>query len=218
MANLKNLMRRLAMSLTGLAIVGFGAVLDFPDLGRGRVIALMAVSAAWAGLELYLGLARPFEGKVPAHPLIRLSRMAWPLPLAYSWLDFRWGWTRISFPAGAFLPLLVLYGLGLALRAWAVIALGPSFSYDLKRPAGQALVTAGPYRLVRHPSYLGIAILGSLPGILLGSLPGFLGLALATIPQTLYRARQEDRLLEQEFGDAFREYARRTAMIFPFIL
>ena len=210
-------MKRLMMSLTGFSIGAWGLVLAGPHRFEARPLAVILSSWLWAGLEIYIGLFRSFEGKVPSHLLSKLSRLAWPLPLVYAWLDFRFGWTAIRLPGWVFLLLFGLFCFGLFFRGWAVFYLGPSFSYDLKRPAGGELVRTGPYRLVRHPSYLGICLLGSLPGLLLGSLPGFLGLALFTAPQTVFRARREDELLEREFGPAFREYARRVALILPFL-
>jgi len=210
-------MQRLAMSLAGLFLAVTGLIVAGPRGHAFPAPGLVLAALLWAGLEFYVGAFRSFAGEVPAHPLIKASRMLWSLPVVYSWLDFRWGWTRVPLPtwtaAGIFIVLLA----GLALRTWAVLHLGASFSYDLKRPAGGQLVTTGPYRFLRHPSYLGICLLGSLPGLLLGSLPGFIGMALLTVPQTLYRARREDQVLEAEFGDRFRQYRQHTSAFIPFI-
>src|SRR5262249_45144267 len=49
--------------------------------------------------------------------------------------------------------------LGLALRIWAVVALGSSFRTTVEVDPGQAVVTRGPYRWVRHPSYTGLLLI-----------------------------------------------------------
>lgn len=63
----------------------------------------------------------------------------------------------IAMPAGilwAALGLCLIAG-GLALRIWAIGTLGGAFTATVQVQEGQALVSTGPYRLVRHPSYLG---------------------------------------------------------------
>ncbi len=44
---------------------------------------------------------------------------------------------------------------GLALRAWSMAILGSSYSRGLQVRKRQALVMAGPYRVIRHPGYAG---------------------------------------------------------------
>ena len=46
---------------------------------------------------------------------------------------------------------VVVIWVGLALRVWAVLTLGRSFSTFIQVDADQAVVTRGPYRWVRHP-------------------------------------------------------------------
>ena len=75
----------------------------------------------------------------------------------------------------------------------------------------------GPYRWIRHPSYLGMCLLASLPGFLMGSLLGGIGLTLTTIPQTIVRIWAEEQMMEQEFGDKFRVYQRRSYRLVPFV-
>src|SRR4029453_6112106 len=53
---------------------------------------------------------------------------------------------------------VVVIWVGLALRVWAVLTLGRSFSTFLQVDADQAVVTRGSYRWVRHPSYTGLLI------------------------------------------------------------
>src|SRR5688572_11557517 len=53
--------------------------------------------------------------------------------------------------------LLAVAGAALVLRSRA--ELGPAWSFVPKADQGTGLVTTGPYRLVRHPIYLGFALL-----------------------------------------------------------
>jgi protein-S-isoprenylcysteine O-methyltransferase Ste14 len=51
---------------------------------------------------------------------------------------------------------VVLFAAGGALRIWPVFVLGPRFSGLVAIQPGHTLATSGPYRIVRHPSYLGL--------------------------------------------------------------
>jgi methyltransferase len=88
--------------------------------------------------------------------------------------------------------LLALFGALQALRLWAMASLGPYWTTRIVTVAGTAPVTAGPYRYLRHPNYLVVAL--EVP-----VLPLALGLpAIAAVFGTLnavlllYRIRVED--------------------------
>src|SRR5215467_5089617 len=51
---------------------------------------------------------------------------------------------------------VALYALGGALRVWPVFVLGRRFSGLVAIQPGHQLVTDGIYRVIRHPSYLGL--------------------------------------------------------------
>ena len=56
---------------------------------------------------------------------------------------------------------LVVMWLGLAIRVWAIATLGGSFRSTVEVETGQAVVSDGPYRWVRHPSYTGLLLIVS---------------------------------------------------------
>lgn len=56
--------------------------------------------------------------------------------------------------AGVFVALC-----GLFMRTWAMRALGTSYTRTLKIAQGQYIVQDGPYRLIRHPGYLGMILI-----------------------------------------------------------
>jgi protein-S-isoprenylcysteine O-methyltransferase Ste14 len=109
---------------------------------------------------------------------------------------------------------VVLFAAGGALRIWPVFVLGNRFSGLVAIQPGHTLVTSGVYRVIRHPSYLGLLInsLGwslafrSGVGILLTSL---------LIPLLITRIDAEENLLRAEFGDAYDVYCSNTWRLIP---
>lgn len=210
-------MKRLSMGIAALMTIApapFGVDTIFAD---PMITFLILVLLSWAFVEFYIGLSRPCEGKAPSQPLIIISRMTWPFFIIYSWLDFGNHWTRIHFPLWFNVLLISICVFSLCMRLWAVMHLGKSFSYDVKRPANGNLVTTGPYRIIRHPGYSAVCILGSFPGLILGSILGFIGMLATTVLTVICRITAEEQMLEKEFGDQFLKYKRNTHRLFPFI-
>jgi protein-S-isoprenylcysteine O-methyltransferase Ste14 len=105
--------------------------------------------------------------------------------------------------------------LGFLLFIWSVVARG-RYSLSWAMPRDHALVTWGPYRYIRHPSYMGYFLMFlSLPLIMLN--PVAL-LPLTGIPGYLSVARREEELLIQRFGEEYRDYMDRTGGFLPRIV
>jgi protein-S-isoprenylcysteine O-methyltransferase Ste14 len=92
----------------------------------------------------------------------------------------------------------------------SVLALGTCFGV---LPEARGLVSRGPYRLVRHPVYLGE--LGVCAGLLMSAATTRnLVAAAIVLAGQLVRMRLEERALEQEFPE-YAAYAARTPRLIP---
>jgi protein-S-isoprenylcysteine O-methyltransferase Ste14 len=105
--------------------------------------------------------------------------------------------------------------LGSTLFVWARRMLGRHYSGHVSIKKEQELVQSGPYRIIRHPAYMGYLLIGL--GISLGyaSLVGCASILFILLPVVVYRIGMEDRFLAECFGAQFEEYARRTKRLLP---
>jgi protein-S-isoprenylcysteine O-methyltransferase Ste14 len=126
------------------------------------------------------------------------------------------------FPLPTDLPMTVrLAGLGIAVAsavfaAWAMWSLGKSYGIRMDLFEGHRLVTAGPYRVTRHPMYLGIVSFHVGATLAMESLALLVVTLLYVIPFTVMRIRAEDRVLAAGFGAEFRTFAERVPALVPF--
>ena len=125
---------------------------------------------------------------------------------------------RLLWPGGLDWPFvvgIVLIAAGIGLRAWSIASLGRFFQYRIRVQPGHQVVTSGPYRYVRHPSYTGIALV--LIGIALAcddvwALPvvvvlGGVGLYV--------RIRAEERQLTRALGTEYEQFAAGRKRLVP---
>ena len=74
---------------------------------------------------------------------------------------------------------------------------------------------AGPYRYVRHPGYAGFMLMGLGIAVGFSSVIGLAAVALVLLPGLVYRMNAEEKLLIEQFGDEYRDYARRAKRLIP---
>ena len=95
-------------------------------------------------------------------------------------------------PGGRELPGLLLQIGGLLFALWALWSLGPAFGIA---PADRGLVTAGPYRWVRHPVYAG-ELLSLFGYVLVNPSPWNGAIWLVLAATATLRTRWEERVIE----------------------
>ncbi len=112
---------------------------------------------------------------------------------------------------------IVLMWVGIALRLWAVRTLGHYFRTVVVIQDDHQIISAGPYRLTRHPSYAGSLLTLAGIGLALGSWLSIIVAVLCALVGFARRIMVEESTMRARFGDAYTAYARRTWRLVPFI-
>lgn len=182
--------------VTVVSLVSIGAFVVVAQVSRAR-----AVARRGATLSRVRGLAHYIAYFLFVPYLVITSR---PGPELSVPDEVRW------------LGLLMIW-LGVAFSIWAVVTLGRHYDLELEVHRDHELVRDGPYRLVRHPVYTGLAIhfLGAC--LATGNLLLIAGTLVISYPAFYMRARTEERLLRGRFGTAYDAYAREVPMLVPLL-
>jgi protein-S-isoprenylcysteine O-methyltransferase Ste14 len=109
---------------------------------------------------------------------------------------------------------VALFAAGGALRIWPVFVLGNRFSGLVAIQPGHALVTSGVYRVIRHPSYLGL-LMNSLGWSLAFRSGVGVILPALLIPPLHARISADENLLRSQFGDDYNAYCSQTSRLIP---
>jgi protein-S-isoprenylcysteine O-methyltransferase Ste14 len=199
------------LAYLGLAILGWGgspAFFSHPALIALAIILLVLSGVAvFSGGNLSPGVREDRANRwvIAAFGLIGL--LAAYLP-AYT--DRKEFWT-LDRDAIRRLGVL-LFAAGGALRIWPVFGLGHRFSGLVAIQPGHTLVTTGLYRVIRHPSYLGLLVNSLGWALAFRSAVGLLLTALL-IPPLVARIRAEEGLLWAQFGGEYEVYCNRTSRL-----
>ena len=168
------------------------------------VLAYLLVFASWLAM---VGLDMPRSILVPlirqrGRVVRRMDRSsAWAIVVADN-VTFMLAGAFIVLGGGG-LPALLFYigtGMmiaGIALRQWAMSALGRFWAPTVRIVVGHRTVTSGPYRYVRHPSYTGALLF--MMGLCIAAqsiIVVALGAAIL-IPAYIYRIRKEEAALSK---------------------
>jgi methyltransferase len=90
---------------------------------------------------------------------------------------------------------LAVYLLLQGLRVWTLASLGGFWTTRVIVVPGVALVRRGPYRFIRHPNYLIVALEVPVLPLVFGAWPLAVGFGLANLAVLAWRIRVEERAL-----------------------
>jgi protein-S-isoprenylcysteine O-methyltransferase Ste14 len=105
--------------------------------------------------------------------------------------------------------------LGIALRTWAVWTLGRFFTTTVVVRPDYQVISTGPYRWVRHPSYTGLLLVLAGLGCATSNIGTLLVLLVVPAIGLHKRIRVEEAALEEQLGAAYVDFARDRARLIP---
>ena len=112
---------------------------------------------------------------------------------------------------------LVLIVIGVVIRWSAVRTLDKYFTVDVTILDDHKLIRSGLFKYVRHPSYLGllISVLGL--GVTMVNWLSTIVMLVPHVVVILLRINEEERALEERFGDDYRAYRHETKRLIPLV-
>jgi len=139
--------------------------------------------------------------------------VTWLVALMLPGFDHRYGWSHLPLWLTVLSEFVVLSGY--LTTVW-VMKKNRFAARTIQVERGQEVISNGPYRVVRHPMYLGICIMLLFTPLALGSyftLPAFALL----IPLIVLRLLNEEKVLRQELA-GYTEYCSQTRFrLVPFV-
>lgn len=123
-------------------------------------------------------------------------------------------------PGGLAWPVvagLALIAAGIGLRAWSMATLGRFFQSRITVQPGHRVVTGGPYRYVRHPSYSGILLVLAGVALACDDVWGLLAVAVFGGIGLAVRIRAEERQLTQALGAEYERFAAGRKRLVPWV-
>ena len=129
---------------------------------------------------------------------------------------------RVGAAAFAYTPVLMaltiaLLWAGIGLRWWSFRRLGRYFTFQVMTSADQPVITTGPYRVLRHPSYTGILLILAGIGLSYANWLSLVALTVVPLLGFINRIRVEEAALSSTLGDRYTTYAAGRKRLLPFI-
>lgn len=112
-----------------------------------------------------------------------------------TWIGYATGWLTLV--------------LGVLLASWAVIEAG---AIDTAAPT--KLITTGPYRRSRNPMYIAWTAVGLGIALTINTMWLMLFLPIVVLYTHFFIILREEKNLEQEFGDEYRQYSQSVRRYF----
>jgi len=185
-----------------------------------KIIIIIAVSYLYGFFEVFMNLRQRSKDKITYSGDKGSLWVLYTLITIGYFLSFSIGATktgRIYSWDTFFVIGVTLITIGLITRIQSMLTLKQYFTYSVAKIDDHQLIETGPYKIIRHPGYLGQLII--FIGISI-SLSNWLSILAMTIPIAIgygYRIKVEERFMLEQLGKIYLDYQKRTKRIIPMI-
>ncbi len=183
------------------------------DMVLNHLVTVSIIQGLWLILTVYW-LVLAFNNKKSVYRQSWLARMGYVLPLILaSMIISRWSLGKIPLlplsSIGRVIGILLCAG-GIAFAIWARTILGTNWSGIATVKENHTLICRGPYAVVRHPIYTGLLLAYIGTALALWPTAGSLTLLAAFLLAGWIKSRQEEKLMESQFPDAYPAYRKKV--------
>jgi protein-S-isoprenylcysteine O-methyltransferase Ste14 len=177
----------------------------------------VATVAVWVAIEIRQALNRRSEATSGDRGSLLFVRLCSAAGAILANLGLRVNAEALPDNAVIFGISLAVVWAGIALRWWSFRTLGRYFTFTVMTSADQPVITTGPYRFLRHPSYTGILLILAGIGLTFGNWLSLAVLTLVPLVGFIYRIRVEEAALSSTLGAAYTSYASGRKRLIPFV-
>jgi protein-S-isoprenylcysteine O-methyltransferase Ste14 len=112
---------------------------------------------------------------------------------------------------------LVIMSLGVLLRVWCFHTLGRYFTFTVQTSEDQPVITTGPYRLLRHPSYAALLLIFLGWGFVYDNWASLVVLTGSVAYGLVLRISVEERALSKDLGGKYQAFAATRKRLIPYV-
>jgi protein-S-isoprenylcysteine O-methyltransferase Ste14 len=180
-------------------------------IGFGLAVVVFVIDEVWIALRTAGSRApRRDRGSKAVISLGIFVAVLLAVQLSSRWSGGTMRWPWLPYCLGA-----VLVVAGVTIRVWAVLTLGRWFTTVVRVAEDQQVVSDGPYRWVRHPSYLGLLVALAGLGLMLTDWASLAVAVLLPLATLVWRIRVEERALRDGLGAAYGDFAAGRKRLLP---
>ena len=199
-------------------VLGYALVADAAIFRWVMIAGFIAVVGVTLPHRLKAGtrekLDRRKEGTFMLATLRPAGAVLWLAIIAFMTNPALMAWSSLPLPVWLRWSGAGFFAVAFALLMWALPALGTNLTDTVDTRERHTLVTTGPYRWIRHPFYVAMALV-TLGSALIAANWWILLWTVVVFTLLTIRSRVEEEQLAARFGAVYLTYKNRTGKFFP---